>query len=272
MTTADPEKMPDWKDWHDGYDRPDSGLARRLVAVRERIRVALDAASAGPLRAVSLCAGQGRDLIGVLHDHPRAGDVTARLVELDPRNAEVARSSAQAAGLNGVEVVVGDAAVTDQYAGLAPAYLVLVCGVFGNIDDADIERTIGFCGQLCARGGTVVWTRGRFEPDLVPQICEWFEERGFARLWVSEPDARYGVGAHRSDRDPSPLEPGERMFTFTRHGGSRRSGATSLSLSPQLGCAQSGHRLITDSCCPGIDCSGYSQVSGHSASALERIQ
>lgn len=222
MTMADPEQMPDWKDWHDGYDRPDSSLARRLVAVQERIRVALDTAPAGPLRAVSLCAGQGRDLIGVLRDHPRAGDVTARLVELDPRNAEVARSLVRAAGLSGVDVVAADAAFTDQYAGLVPAYLVLVCGVFGNIDDEDIDRTIGFCTQLCARGGTVVWTRGRFEPDLVPQICAWFEERGFARLWVSEPDVRYGVGAHRLDAEPAPLQPGERMFTFTRHGGSSR--------------------------------------------------
>ncbi len=218
------EEMPDWKDWHDGYDLPDSGLARRLVAVRERIRVALDAAPAGPLRAVSLCAGQGRDLIGALSGHARAGDVTARLVELDPRNAEIARSAARAAGLSGVDVVVGDAAVTDQYAGLVPAYLVLVCGVFGNISDEDIERTIGFCTGLCAGGGTVVWTRGRFAPDLVPRVCEWFEERGFSRLWVSEPDAGYGVGAHRFDGVPTPLEPGKRMFTFTRHGGSRGSG------------------------------------------------
>jgi hypothetical protein len=214
-----PEQMPDWKDWHYDYDRPDTRLARRLVAVQGRIRIALDAAPPGPLRVLSLCAGQGRDLIGVLRDHPRAGDVTARLVELDPRNAGTARSSAQAAGLSGVEVVVGDAAVTDRYAELAPAYLVLVCGVFGNIADEDIERTIGFCTELCARGGTVVWTRGRFEPDLVPQVCDWFEERGFARLWVSEPDAGYGVGAHRFDAEPAPLRLGARMFTFTRHGG-----------------------------------------------------
>jgi hypothetical protein len=32
---------------------------------------------------ISLCAGQGRDLLGVLADHPRREDVRARLVELD---------------------------------------------------------------------------------------------------------------------------------------------------------------------------------------------
>jgi hypothetical protein len=211
--------FPDWQDWHHDYDKPGTSLARRLDAVQQRIRIALDDAPPGPLRAVSLCAGQGRDLIGVLAGHPRRDDVAARLVELDERNAAYARESAAAAGLHQVEVVTGDASLTGQYEGMVPAYLVLVCGVFGNMTDADVERTIGYCTQLCAQGGTVVWTRGRFEPDLVPQICDWFAERGFAELWVSEPGAGYGVGAHRFLATPDPLEPGARMFTFTRWGG-----------------------------------------------------
>jgi hypothetical protein len=206
----------DWRAWHDDYDKPGTRLARRLAAVQQRIRVALDAAPPGPLRAVSLCAGQGRDLIGALADHPRRADVMARLVELDEVNAESARRSAAAAGLSGVEVITGDAALTSQYAGMVPAYLVLVCGVFGNMSDADVERTIGYCAQLCDEGGTVVWTRGRFEPDLVPRICDWFAERGFEELWVSEPDVGYGVGAHRYTRPPVPLQTGARMFTFAR--------------------------------------------------------
>jgi hypothetical protein len=116
----------DWVAWHGDYDQPDSSLARRLAAVQERIKVALDEAPPGPLRAVSLCAGQGRDLIGVLAGHPRREDVTARLVELDERNAAFARSSAAAAGLNKVEVVTGDAARTGRYTGMVPAYLVLI--------------------------------------------------------------------------------------------------------------------------------------------------
>ena len=95
----------DWHAWHDDYDKPGTPLARRLAAVQDRIRVALDAAPPGPLHAISLCAGQGRDLIGVLARHSRRDDVTARLVEIDPRNADPARDAAEAAGLPGVEVV-----------------------------------------------------------------------------------------------------------------------------------------------------------------------
>lgn len=186
------------------------------MAVQRQIRVALDAAPPGPLKVVSVCAGQGRDLIGVLADHPRRADVTARLVELDERNASAARSSAASAGLTNIDVVTGDAALTDQYAGMVPADLVLMCGVFGNMTDADVERTIGYCSQLCAENGVVVWTRGRWEPDLVPQICAWYEDRGFERRWLSEPGLGYGAGAHRLTRAPDPLERNARMFAFTR--------------------------------------------------------
>lgn len=168
----------DWRDWHDNYDRPGSRHARRLRVVQRRLREVLDDSPSGPLRVVSLCAGQGRDLLGVLPGHPRRDDVRARLVELDEENAAAARPSA--AGLSGVDVVVGDAAVTDHYADMAPAHLVLVCGVFGNVTDADIRRTVGASNA----GG-----------------CR-------------TPAEEFGVGVHRFTGRPAPLVLGERMFTF----------------------------------------------------------
>jgi len=209
----------DWYDWHERYDDPESGLARRLEMVRDRVRAALDQAPPGPFRAISVCAGQGTDLIGGLAGHPRRGDVTARLVELDPRNTEVARRLAAEAGLTGVEVVTGDASLASQYAGIAPADLVLVCGLFGNVTDADVEAMVGYCTQLCATGGTVIWTRARWEPDLTPQVCAWFEERGFDRVWLSDAGEPGGqrVGAHRFTGTPAPLERYAVMFTFVGH-------------------------------------------------------
>jgi hypothetical protein len=104
---------------------------------------------------------------------------------------------------------------------MVPAELVIACGLFGNMTNADVERTIGYCTQLCAAGGTVVWTRGRWAapgaPDLVPQVCAWFEERGFERVWLSSPEFRECCGAHRFTRAPSPLEAGASMFSFVPH-------------------------------------------------------
>jgi hypothetical protein len=204
----------DWHAWHGAYDAPDSHLTRRLSTVRERIRSFLDAAAPGPVRAVSVCAGQGLDLIGALADHPRRADVSARLVELDPRNTEAARAAVAELGLDGVEVVTGDASLTDAYAGAVPADLVLVVGVFGNVTVADIERTVDHLDQLCAPGGTVIWSRNRKEPDVFPTVCRRLEERGFERVWLSDPAARQGIGVHRFTGEPRPLEEGVRLFTF----------------------------------------------------------
>lgn len=204
----------DWNTWHDEYDVADSWMARRLRTVRSRIRAALEEAPPGPLKVISLCAGDGRDLLHVLSDHPRRHEVRARLVELDARNAAAASETARQAGLDQIEVVTGDASLVDRYQGMTPADLVLVCGVFGNITDGDIEHTISACNQLCATGGTVVWTRHRAAPDRVPRICEWFSGQGFELRWLSEPDAGYGVGVHRFTGVPQPLRPGTRLFTF----------------------------------------------------------
>ena len=213
----------DWVAWHGAYDVPGSGLAQRLAAVQAQIAAALDQAPPGPLRAVSMCAGQGRDLIGVLAGHPRGADVTARLVELDRRNAAAALDLAAAAGLAQVEVILADAAEPAAYAGLVPADLVLACGVFGNITDADVRRTIQRLPQLCAAGGTVIWTRGRWAPDLIPQICDWLAEAGFEELWLSDPAVSFGAGAHRFAGTPEPLAAGPRMFTFMTDAQIRRS-------------------------------------------------
>ncbi|GAA5201478.1 hypothetical protein GCM10023322_81520 [Rugosimonospora acidiphila] len=200
-----------WTQWHTAYDDPDSELSRRLVAVRERIRTALDAAKPGPIRVVSMCAGDGRDLLGALDGHSRRRDVRATLVELDPELA--ARGRAAAAG-TGVEVVQGDAALTDLYSAVVPAGLVLACGIFGNITEADMVRTIAALPGFMVPGGTVIWTRHREEPDLVPRINAWFDEHGFELVWVSDKQAGYGVGVHRLIGPARPLRTGERLFTF----------------------------------------------------------
>jgi hypothetical protein len=204
----------DWHSWHGAYDDPNSWQARRLVTVRERIRVALDAAPPGPVVVLSLAAGEGRDLLPALAEHPRRDEVTARLVELDPRNADAARATARDLGLPGVEVITGDAALTDHYLGAAPADLVLICGLFPHIADDDIATVAEHAASLTKRGGTVVWTQHRREPDLVPQISAWFAARGFAEDWITDPSVEFAVVAHRHLADPPPVAAGVKLFTF----------------------------------------------------------
>jgi hypothetical protein len=203
----------DWSAWHEDYENPGSALGRRLVVVQAQIRAVLDRAAPGPVRIISVCAGQGHDLIGALAKHPCRGEVAARLVEFDEQNVRSARRAASAAGVDGVEVVAADGSVTDAYEGAVPADLVLLCGVFGNIPRTDIANTIGHLPSLCAPAASVIWTRHRHPPDLTPYIRETFAQAGFEEL-AFEDAPPFGVGVNRLLTEPQSFTAGVRLFEF----------------------------------------------------------
>jgi hypothetical protein len=204
----------DWAAWHDAYDDPDSSLSRRLRIVQDEIRRALPARAHHPFRVLSLCAGRGDDLIGALRDYPYAHMVQARLIERDARNVRALARAARDAGLE-LEIVKGDAGDPSLHAGAAPADLVLLCGVLGNISDADVRATVCAMTQLCEAGGTVIWTRTRRPPDITPRVRRWFAEVGFKRLaFIAPENELFSVGACRFLGEPQPLSSARPLFTF----------------------------------------------------------
>lgn len=206
----------DWVDWHDAYARAGSGLRERLGAVQAAIHRRLDDTAPAPVRVVSACAGDGRDLLGVLAGRTDAHRVSAVLVEQEPtlvaRARELARTSAAS-----VDVRQADAALSVVYEDAVPADLVLLCGIFGNIGDADVRATVHAAPQLCAPGAELVWTRHRSGYDLTPTVRRWFAEAGFDEVaFIAPDDAEWSVGVHRWAGDPVPLERGRTWFTFLR--------------------------------------------------------
>jgi len=186
-----PDAQPSfWSRWSDGYEQPDSNLSQRLSVVQERVREAIESAP-GPLRLISVCAGQGRDAIGVLAGHPRRSDVKAFLVELDDRNVSVARRSAADADLDGVEVVRADASLTAVYRDAVPADVLLLCGIFGNVSEHDVRTTVANASRLCAPGPS--WSGpgiGR-RPTRRPR-SERGSSRPASRSWPSTLPERIG--------------------------------------------------------------------------------
>jgi len=209
------EHMRDYVAWHADYDDPSSSLSQRLRRVQRHLSQAIDRVPVGPVRLVSLCAGQGRDVTGVLPDHPRRDDVSAVLVELDPDIAQVARQHATEARLTRVEVRTADAGRAESFADALPADVLLLCGIFGNITDSDIRRTIEAAPAMCTEGATVIWTRHRFAPDVTPQIRAWFTEQGFDEIAFDaiDPD-NLSVGVCRLRGAASAALPGDPLFTF----------------------------------------------------------
>lgn len=205
----------DWVAWHRAYDDSRSSLARRLIVVRRRVGEVLDAHGDGPIRILSLCAGDGRGLLPELSSRPRLTTQTM-LVELDAHLA--ATASAAGSSVEGVEVRRGDAGDLTTVADVLPVDLLLLCGIFGNISIAEIQATIAAVPSMLADGGTVVWTRGWFaDDDLRPAIRRWFTEAGLDEIAFDGDRERFGVGVNRVDRNVATTRSTpERLFSFLR--------------------------------------------------------
>lgn len=205
----------DWQAWHEAYADENSPLSRRLRLVQRHIAAWLDERQGEALTVVSACAGQGHDLLGVLVDRSDARRVRATLLEYDERNVAAAQAVVDDVGLRNVTVVHADAGELAAYVGSVPADLVLMAGVFGNISDADVHRTIEALPQPCARNATVIWTRSRYAPDLTPAIRCWLEAAACVEVAFHAPDdVLFSVGVHRFVGVPLTAAPRGKLFEF----------------------------------------------------------
>ena len=204
----------DWSSWHRGYDDPTSALSRRLDVVVEMLRSALDRAPVGPIRLISLCSGDARDVARALADHPRRDDVTGCLIEFDPELADAAGMNMRNVGSHHA-VRCGDASDPGMFIDLVPADVLLLVGIFGNIDDCDVQRRISVVPAICRQGATVIWTRHRREPDLTPSIVQWFEDAGCEASTFSSPGpGSFAVGSERCRNATSSAQFPGRLFAF----------------------------------------------------------
>ena len=205
--------MESWAQWHEDYDRPGSALARRLVVVQTYLRAALDSLGAPPV-VLSLCSGDGRDVIGVMADLP-GGIRQAVLIEKDPGLAERTRRAADSQGLANVEVRCQDAGAVISFQDVVPVDVLLLCGVFGNIHRRTARSVIGQVPELVRDGGYVIWTRGGSHPDRRPEMRGWFRSAGLEETAFTGVPEPFGVGLNRVTRVDRPLGSlPKRLFSF----------------------------------------------------------
>jgi amino acid adenylation domain-containing protein len=218
-------KPIDWTHWHKQYDAVPS-LQARLRVVREQIAAALDEAPPGPIAVVSVCAGDGRDVIEVLRGHPRRGDVVTSLLDIDAESRARGRAAAEDAGLGRhVRFLDADATRARSYVGLVPADLVLLSGMLIYLSDADVLRLLGSLPMLCKRGGGVILNRHRVMRDGATQVAAiraclrrtGFEETDYR---VTAPDGFACLRA-RFAGEAVPLDPERVLFEFVGLGTSR---------------------------------------------------
>lgn len=210
--------IKDWFEWHALY-QTEAKLQQRLEIVQEYIATSLNGSLPGTIQIVSVCAGDGRDLLGTLSSHPRSQDIQARLVELNPKLVEQGRATIESAGLSQqIEFVNGDATLSSSYIGAVPADVVLVCGVFGNLsDEAELHRFIQNLKLLAKKDAFVIWTRGHFQGISYSEIVRKqfrlaeFEEVNFRLTSTGD----MGVGLHRYRGENLPLPKEQTLFVFS---------------------------------------------------------
>jgi hypothetical protein len=188
-----------WSDWPGkAYTR--AGYQQRLAAVERHLDESLLLAPVGPVLIASMCAGDGRDVVGVVQSHPRRSDVIAWLVELNGNSVAAGVAHARRAGLERtVNFLHADATSFATYGNIAPADILLVCGVWGHVPLEERASLVRACGTLCTPGGVVIWTRGvrrgtaRFEA-----IRELFAGPAWEEIRATiTPDAKWAVATHR---------------------------------------------------------------------------
>jgi hypothetical protein len=198
------------------------GYRKRLAAVQEHFAKCLDEAPAGPVRVVSICAGDGRDVMGVLATHPRRDDVKAWLVELDAASVAAGREKRTAAGLTDIVTFVhGDATDFATYWNILPCDVVLVCGVLGHVRPDEREMLVEKLAAFCKPGGYVIWTRGvKRGMARYRAFQDLFESRSFERAHESlTADGHWGVSTYRYVGPEVAAPTKGRVFHFERKAG-----------------------------------------------------
>ena len=146
----------------------------------------------------SVCAGDGRDVLGALALRPDVADADVTMLEIDPVLA--ARAWQQAADLHpapGSTCGWRTPEIPLPTLGAVPADIVLLVGIFGNISDADLARTIAGGTPRCAAPAPPCSGRGGGMAATVPmRFGAAFSRRALPRsvstLWIATVIRRSG--------------------------------------------------------------------------------
>jgi len=207
-----------WDEWYKHYDSL-PGLQERLRIVREQIVAALNECPAGQIQIVSICAGDGRDLIGALQKHPRRNDVSALLLDNHAESIARGEAAAKETGLQRqLRFLDADAAQAKNYLGAVPADLVLLSGFLGHLPHRDVPALINSLPMFCKTGGQVIWNRHLIlhdGPEQILLIRGFFRQTSFEEIYFTATDLNgFAIARVRFAGKSRRLEPSRVLFEF----------------------------------------------------------
>lgn len=189
----------------------------RLAGVQQHLAEAITSCPNAAVRVTSLCAGDGRDVIGTLATHPRCGNVRATLFELNPISIANGRAQIEATGLTHVvKFVAGDATRYDSYRKVGRADILLVCGVWGHVPPHERDEMMRAIRGLVQPGGIVIWTRGAAKGAArLEEIKTLFDPPDWKEVRFDiTPDGKFAVASYRLVGPGVELPPTGAIFNF----------------------------------------------------------
>jgi predicted RNA methylase len=210
----------DWTSWHERYESS-KPLQERLNEVCAQITRVISKASGDCVRVISICAGDGRDLVGSLAALRGSATVCATLVESNLQLVAKGQAMVEEFGLaDQIRFRCADATQSETYDGICPADLVILSGAFGNLRAHSVERLIVALQCLCTHGARVIWTRNLREFDdgeaATQKIRACFNAANFVEeVFAQTPQGIFAVGTHVFFGENKPLSKSEKLFEFS---------------------------------------------------------
>jgi hypothetical protein len=210
-----------WSGWPQVAYRREN-YQQRLRVVKVHLAECLNDAAQGPLRLVSLCAGDGRDVIDVLQSNRRRNDVGAWLVELNGQSIADGALHMKASGLEKlVNFIHADATDYLTYQTLVPCDIILLCGVWGHVPVNERALLVRALASFSKPGGSLIWTRGISRGmDRLNEIQSQFANSSWERVRLSfTPNDKWAISTHRYCGPSLELPASGRIFNFRKNAG-----------------------------------------------------
>lgn len=183
--------------WHDNYEDKKSSPYKRTLMVKKLIVDYL--INKNNITILSICAGQGRDILTSLNE-----DTSAYLIDVDKECVDYAQSYVNKNDLNNVFVIEADASLISTYIdnNVPKADLILICGVFGHLSLEDINLTAQSLKQLIKPDGSVIWSRNKFDKDITEEVRDSFKLAGYEEeAFISPEKELFSIGMHKLIED-----------------------------------------------------------------------
>lgn len=207
-----------WDEWHKHYDHS-SLLQARLQIVRGQISLAFNECDPGLIQAVSICAGDGRDLIHTTSNHPRRNDVRAFLIDKNEQSIARGKLAAEQVGLSQqFHFLKADARLSRSYIGIVPANIIILVGVLGHVRHKEIVRLVQNVPMLCKAGGWLIWAKKlkiHTNHNQVLSVRNLLQRSAFKEVQYEETGLDgFAVSRAQFIGPTTPLDPARRLFEF----------------------------------------------------------